>query len=284
MRELRRVARGPVVIVSYDAAVCAGMWLMDYLPEIAALDRRIFPPPATLAAWLGGAVDDRARALARDTPDWKLGSFWAHPERVLDPAARAATSGFARMPPAVVERVVAAVARDLASGAWDARHGHLRAPRGLRRGPAAHRRAPRLACPASGGPSATARTRSSTRRAASCSRAARGRRRSTGWSPRAARPRARSTTASPRSTTCWPRCGCAPCNGRRLACLAALDHPDAVEGAVRAGLAVHDFARAHPADARLLAVHAPARTWRAASPTRRSPPACARRTKRSRPP
>jgi AcrR family transcriptional regulator len=35
-------------------------------------------------------------------------------------------------------------------------------------------------------------------------------------------------------------------------CLAALDHPDAFEGAVRAGLAVHDFARAHPADARLL--------------------------------
>jgi SAM-dependent methyltransferase len=127
VRELRRVARGPVVIVSYDPAVCAGMWLMDYLPEIAALDRRSFPPPATLAAWLGGAVRIEPVLSARDTPDWNLGSFWAHPERVLDPAARAATSGFARMPPAVVERAVAAVERDLASGAWDARHGHLRA-------------------------------------------------------------------------------------------------------------------------------------------------------------
>jgi len=55
-----------------------------------------------------------------------LGSFWAHPERVLDADARAATSGFARMPPAVVERVVDDVARDLASGLWDERHGHLR--------------------------------------------------------------------------------------------------------------------------------------------------------------
>jgi SAM-dependent methyltransferase len=127
VRELRRVARGPVVIVSYDAAVCGSMWLMDYLPEVAALDRRIFPPPATLAAWLGGAVTIEPVLSARDTPDWNLGSFWAHPERVLDPAARAATSGFARMPAAVVERVVAAVAADLASGAWDARHGHLRA-------------------------------------------------------------------------------------------------------------------------------------------------------------
>jgi hypothetical protein len=56
-----------------------------------------------------------------------LGSFWAHPERVLDPAARAATSGFARLSPRVVERVVFEVSRDLRSGAWDERHGHLRA-------------------------------------------------------------------------------------------------------------------------------------------------------------
>jgi hypothetical protein len=64
-----------------------------------------------------------------DTPDWTLGSFWAHPERVLDPAARRATSGFARMPPRVVKRVTEAVRRDLESGTWDRRHGHLRALR-----------------------------------------------------------------------------------------------------------------------------------------------------------
>ena len=55
-----------------------------------------------------------------------LGSFWAHPERVLDERARANTSGFARMPAAVVERVVTALRRDLEDGSWDARHGELR--------------------------------------------------------------------------------------------------------------------------------------------------------------
>ena len=62
---------------------------------------------------------------ARETPDWTLGSFWAHPERVLDDAARRATSAFARMEPAVLNRVVAAVERDLRDGAWDARNGEL---------------------------------------------------------------------------------------------------------------------------------------------------------------
>ena len=127
VRELRRVARGPVVILTFDPEVSARMWLMaDYLPEVAELDRRIFPTPDTLARWLDADVSVREVPITRDTPDWTLGSFWAHPERVLDATARNSTSGFARMPADVVDRVVGAVERDLQDGTWDERHGHLR--------------------------------------------------------------------------------------------------------------------------------------------------------------
>ena len=127
VRELRRVARGPVVILTIDAEVSGAMWLMhDYVPEIAALDRRIFPPIDRLCGWLGGSARVEVVPVARDTSDWTLLSFWAHPERVLDPVARAGTSGLSRMPAAVVERATSRLRDDLASGAWDARHGHLR--------------------------------------------------------------------------------------------------------------------------------------------------------------
>lgn len=127
VRELRRVARGPVVILTYDPQVGGRMWLTsDYLPEVAELDRRIFPSLELVASWLGGTTSAEPLPIPRDSPDWMLGSFWAHPERVLDPVARSATSGFARMDPTITERVVGAVERDLQSGAWDRRHGHLR--------------------------------------------------------------------------------------------------------------------------------------------------------------
>jgi SAM-dependent methyltransferase len=127
VKEMRRVARGPVVILTFDPEVSARMWLIaDYLPEVAELDRRTCPPPETLADWLGGAVDIRPVPISRDTPDWSLGSFWAHPERVLDADARRSVSGFARLPQEVVDRVAAAVERDLREGTWEARHGHLR--------------------------------------------------------------------------------------------------------------------------------------------------------------
>lgn len=127
VRELRRVARGPVVIVTFDASVFSDMWLVrDYMPEVAELDRMSFPSMTQLATWLGGDVTIETVPVAVNTPDWTLASFWAHPERVLDEQARGATSGFARMPDAVVRRVVSAVGRDLASGAWEDRYGHLR--------------------------------------------------------------------------------------------------------------------------------------------------------------
>jgi SAM-dependent methyltransferase len=127
VREMRRVARDAVVVLTYDPLISGTMWLMaDYLPEVAELDRRIFPSPDRLADWLGGSTHIEPVPISHDTQDWMLGSFWAHPERVLDDRARNATSGFARMDPAVVERVVAAIGKDLTSGLWDERHGHLR--------------------------------------------------------------------------------------------------------------------------------------------------------------
>ena len=126
VQEMCRVARGNVVIVTYDPEVSARMWLIaDYLTEVAELDRAIFPPPEEIATWLGDARIETL-PIPADTPDWMLGSFWAHPERVLDEGARNATSGFARQTDQVVRRVVRDVARDLDDGTWDARYGHLR--------------------------------------------------------------------------------------------------------------------------------------------------------------
>jgi SAM-dependent methyltransferase len=127
VRELRRVARGPVVILTYLPEVSNRMWLVqDYVPEVGEMDDRIFPDLAQLTAWLSGNTRVEAVPIHRDSPDWMFGSFWAHPERVLDPEARSVTSGFARLPDEIVSRVEAALGADLRSGAWDRRHGPLR--------------------------------------------------------------------------------------------------------------------------------------------------------------
>ena len=127
VQELRRVARGPVVILTFDATVSTRMWLFaEYMPEGAALDLKTMPSPDEVATWLGVGSRVETILLRRDTPDWMCEAFWAHPERVFDASARAATSSFARMAPQVVDRVLHELRRDLDNGTWDARHVDLR--------------------------------------------------------------------------------------------------------------------------------------------------------------
>src|SRR5512142_903641 len=57
VRELRRVARDAVVVLTFDPDVSSAMWLMaDYLPEVAALDARIMPHIDVVTRWLGGTT------------------------------------------------------------------------------------------------------------------------------------------------------------------------------------------------------------------------------------
>ncbi len=126
LAELVRVARRRIVLLTIDPEVEANMWLFqDYLPEILAQDRQDFPTLARLCAALGPTrVIDVP--VPRDCTDGFILAFWGRPETVLNPAARAATSGFARMDDKREAATVARLARELASGAWDTAHGHLR--------------------------------------------------------------------------------------------------------------------------------------------------------------
>ncbi len=127
IREMRRVARRAVVIATYDARVSSSWWLTaDYFPEAAERDRTTFPDPETIADWLGGARIDIV-PIPADTTDWMMGSYWAHPERVLDAGARSATSAFAQEDEAAVNRVVDAVRSDLEDGTWERKYGAMRA-------------------------------------------------------------------------------------------------------------------------------------------------------------
>lgn len=126
LAELRRVARRRVVLVTIDPSAEADMWLFaDYAPEFLEADRREMPALTDIAAALG-AVTVTPLPVPRDCTDGMGLAFWSRPEAVLDPGARAATSGFARMDGAREAAIVARLAQDLRSGAWDARYGHLR--------------------------------------------------------------------------------------------------------------------------------------------------------------
>ncbi|MBA4011026.1 MAG: SAM-dependent methyltransferase [Phenylobacterium sp.] len=126
LAELRRVARGPVVVAAFDGSVLSQWWLNDYAPELLAAEQQRYPPIEAIARGLGGQLSVETVPIAIDCVDGITEAFYARPERLLDPAVRRAQSSWGFVAPEVEPRFVAALSADLASGAWDARYGRWR--------------------------------------------------------------------------------------------------------------------------------------------------------------
>lgn len=121
LRELRRVVRGRIVILTFDPA--ARPWLTDYIPGLAALDEAQMPALDVYEAALG-PVRITPLDIPHDCSDGFLHAFWARPEAYLDARIRSGSSSFRALADtgAGLERLRA----DLESGEWDSRYGGLR--------------------------------------------------------------------------------------------------------------------------------------------------------------
>jgi SAM-dependent methyltransferase len=121
LAEMRRVTRGPIVILTYDPSF-RGFWLADYLPELVTLDEAQMPIMTDYERWLG-PVTVTPVPIPHDCTDGFLCAYWRRPAAYLDPQARAAISSFWAL--GDVSAALARLEKDLACGAWGDRHGDL---------------------------------------------------------------------------------------------------------------------------------------------------------------
>jgi SAM-dependent methyltransferase len=120
LREMRRVTRGPVVIVTFDPA--HRPWLTEYLPQLAALDSVQMPEMADYERWLG-TVDTSPLLVPHDCTDGFLYAYWRRPSAYLDPRIRTGSSSFFAI--GNVDAELARLAQDIESGAWAQRYHDL---------------------------------------------------------------------------------------------------------------------------------------------------------------
>jgi SAM-dependent methyltransferase len=119
LKELRRVARGPVAILTYDPGF-HDFWLTDYLPELIALDEAQMPPLSLYAKALG-PVELTSVPIPQDCSDGFLCAYWRRPRAYLDARIRAGISSFWKI--RELDAGLARLEADLDSGAWVARYG-----------------------------------------------------------------------------------------------------------------------------------------------------------------
>jgi SAM-dependent methyltransferase len=130
LRELRRVARGRVIVLNSDPALAETFWMTrDYLPGFLDLIPRPYRDPGRWEHELErllGPITVEPVPLPHDCRDGFYHAYWRRPHAYLDNEVRDNISVFRRLPSADVRDAVDRLRRDLADGTWEERHGGLR--------------------------------------------------------------------------------------------------------------------------------------------------------------
>ena len=120
LREMRRVTRGPIVLLTFDPS--HRPWLTDYLPELAALDEAQMPAMSDYERWLGPARIAPV-PVPHDCSDGFLYAYWRRPAAYLDPYIRSGSSSFWAIGNA--EAGLQNLKQNLETGEWARRYAEL---------------------------------------------------------------------------------------------------------------------------------------------------------------
>ena len=126
LAEMRRVTKGPIVVLTCDPDLLDRFWLAEYAPAVIATEARRYPSMARIVAAFGGRARVQALPIPLNCVDGFGEAYYGRPEMILDPGARKANSAWSFVPEDEAERSVERLRADLESGIWDQRYGKLR--------------------------------------------------------------------------------------------------------------------------------------------------------------
>lgn len=120
LREMRRVTRGPIVLLTFDPS--QRPWLTDYLPELATLDEAQMPAMSDYERWMG-PVKVTPVPVPHDCSDGFLHAYWQRPTAYLDRRIRSGISSFWAIHD--VDLGLQKLQRDIETGEWKRRYAEL---------------------------------------------------------------------------------------------------------------------------------------------------------------
>lgn len=126
LQELRRVTRGPIVVLAFDGEALDLYWLANYAPELIAVERRRYPSIERIINGLGGVAEVQKVPIPIDCVDGFTEAYYARPEAFLDPAVRRSQSAWSFVNEEDQQRFVKRLREDLESGNWGRQYGEWR--------------------------------------------------------------------------------------------------------------------------------------------------------------
>ena len=126
LKEIRRVTRGQIIIMTYDPDALSVFWNAEYFPEVIEVERKRYPPLQLIFNLLGKDCLVQEIPVPLNCIDGFQEAFYGRPEAFLSKEVRSGMSAWGFIPPEQQEVLVNRLQYALSSGQWDKSYGYLR--------------------------------------------------------------------------------------------------------------------------------------------------------------
>jgi SAM-dependent methyltransferase len=126
LKELRRVTKEQVIIMTFDPSALDNFWNVHYFPELIEVEKARYPTIEFIKNALGGNCEVVEIPIPLDCVDGFQEAFYGRPEAFLEKEVRLSQSAWGFLSEEVQDRLVKKLDDDLKSGEWDKKYGHYR--------------------------------------------------------------------------------------------------------------------------------------------------------------
>lgn len=126
LKELRRVTKNKVIIMTFDPEHLNDFWNAEYFPEVIEVEKARYPTIEFITNSLGGNCEVIPVPIPLDCKDGFQEAFYGRPEAFLEKQVRLSQSAWGFIPDEKQEEIVNRLKTDLENGTWDKKYGHFR--------------------------------------------------------------------------------------------------------------------------------------------------------------
>lgn len=126
LKELKRVTKHKVIIMTFDPDCLDDFWNANYFPELIAIEKQRYPKNKLIVNSLGGDCKITSIPVPFDCIDGFQEAFYGRPEAFLKKEVRTNQSAWGFLPAGLKDVLVKRLADDLNSGEWDRKYGAYR--------------------------------------------------------------------------------------------------------------------------------------------------------------
>ncbi|MCU0433699.1 MAG: class I SAM-dependent methyltransferase [Bacteroidia bacterium] len=126
LREMRRVTKNQVVIMTFDPDALHEFWNVHFFPELIEVEKARYPKIERITQALGTNCDVLKVPVTLHCTDGFQEAFYGRPEMFLRPEVRQSQSAWGFLKAGQEAELVKRLETALQSGEWDKQYGHLR--------------------------------------------------------------------------------------------------------------------------------------------------------------